>query len=186
MRGRVRPPLGHFRNLYLQIPSWLSAPPGAPGLQLPGSHSSAGLGSNGLLGSPGVTRHPNGQASSRASVCSFKCTRQAQMISEVQSEHSSYFFQQIPLDVCLSETFCLALSNKNHVRPLLWLAPFTTLDEEPLAKRGSGPVPSALHTRSCAPLFLAGMGTTVFPLKTGKWKVSSCTFLCPFLKLSQK
>ena len=30
------------------------------------------------------------------------------------------------------------------------------------------------------------MGLAVSPLKTRKWKVTSCTYLCPFLKLSQK
>lgn len=40
-------------------------------------------------------------APSRASVCSFKSTKWAPVISEVPSEHSSYFFQQILLDVCL-------------------------------------------------------------------------------------
>lgn len=121
-------------------------------------------------------------ATSWASVCSFKSTKWDPVISEVQSEHSSYFFPTNS-SRCLSETFCLALSGKNHVCPLLWLAPFTTLDEEPRAQRGSGPVLSGPPTRSCAPLFLA---VTMFPLKTRMQQVSSCTNLCPFLKLSQK
>ena len=108
---------------------------------------------------PGLIRLPTGHTSSQASVCSFKSTKLAQMISEVQSEHSSYFFRQIFLDVCLSETFCLALSSKN-VCPLLQLAPFTTLDEEPFAKRGSWPsTPTPRPTRSCAPLISCSHGT---------------------------
>lgn len=139
-----------------------------------------------LPGPPGLTRLPSGHTSSQASVCSFKSTKLAQMISEVQSEHSSYFFQQILLDVCLSETFCLALSSKN-VCPLLQLAPFTTLDEEPFAKRGSWPSTPTPAPHGAVPhLFLAVMGLAMSPLKTRKWKVTSCTYLCPFLKLSQK
>lgn len=84
---------------------------------------------------------PQCSGTSRASACSFTKPELAQMISEVRSQHMFCLFQKILLEVCLSETFCLTHSSRNHFHPLLQLTPFTTLRQEPFAKRGAGGVP---------------------------------------------
>lgn len=91
---------------------------------------------------------PQCSGPSRASACPFTKPELAQMISEVWSQHTSCLFQKILLEVCLSETFCLTHSSRNHFHPLLQLTPFTALGQEPFAKRGAGGVPSSPRMES--------------------------------------
>lgn len=108
------------------------------------------------------------------------------MISEVQSEHSSYFSQQILLDVRLSETFHLTLRCKHRFCPRLWLVPLTTLTEEPFAKRGSGPGPPLPTHRVVPHSFLAITGITVSPLKTRNDKFTAVPTCVPSLNSSRR